>query len=530
MNWKFWRKQAREQGQVVVMLPATVQALPPRRSETVIRINPEPERKRFFTVGESKAFIGWEPSLVSADTALYGNLNMMKARARDLARNNDYMKHFLRLLVSNVIGPRGFRLQCLLKKGEERHREVNKLIETYWNASGKLKNSPSICGKMTRRDMSILWLKTLAVDGEAITIRHPGFKGNKFRTAVQIIDPALLDWTLNESLSNGVKIKMGVEMDENDTPIAYHFLNHHPFDLMWSNTKATRHTRVEASRVRHTFLMEFPGQTRGISWLASPAVRSHMLSKFEEAVVVGARVAASKMGFYRATADYEGEAPGDAEDDDGTMRNTVEPGVFEQLPRGIEVQTFDPSFPPANLEEFMNSQLKGLASGLGIDYVSMANNLEGVNYSSIRAGNIEQQAIWRSLQQFEIDHFEDPHFSEWTEIQAINPDVAIDAKHARDLLLLDAYKFIPRGWQWVDPLKEVQANTQAIDALLTSRSRVVAETLGEDYEDMLEEMAECKRLEDKYGIEPQRSHLGNLDASSPAQHEPDPKVKAKNKK
>ncbi|MDH3772529.1 MAG: phage portal protein, partial [Nitrospirota bacterium] len=58
--------------------------------------------KRYYTAGNNAEFLSWNPGMVSADSAIYQNLNLMKARARDLARNNDYVVQFLRLLKANV--------------------------------------------------------------------------------------------------------------------------------------------------------------------------------------------------------------------------------------------------------------------------------------------------------------------------------------------------------------------------------------------------------------------------------------------
>lgn len=464
-------------------------------------------RQRFFTVGDNAALLGWDTPLVSADTAIYKNLNAMKARCRDLSRNNDYIRSFLRLLRSNVVGPKGFRFQSLRREGAERDRAFNKELELNWNAAGKLKNSPSVCGRMTRRDIANLWLTTLAVDGEVIVLKHPAYEKNRSRFAVQFVDPARLDWQLNENRADGTKIKMGVEVDKLDRPIKYHFLNATPGDYLWQwGVNQGRHTVVPADRVLHSYLMEMPGQTRGVSWLASPAMRVHMLHRFEEAVVVGSRVAASKMGFYKTGEDYAGEAPGESEEEleggEIALRSSVEPGMMEQLPRGIEVSTFDPNYPPANLEEFEKKLLKGIAAGLGVDYVAMANDLEGVNYSSIRAGQLEQREIYRALQQFYIDHFEDPIFSSWAGVQMINPECNLPMKKLQEVVDLDSYRFLGRGWAWVDPLKEVKANREAIAAGLTSRTRVVAETLGEDYEELLDEIVEEETMMMERGLNP----------------------------
>ena len=53
----------------------------------------------------------------------------------------------------------------------------------------------------------------------------------------------------------------------------------------------------------------------------------------------------------------------------------------------------------------------------------------------------------------------------------------------------DEYRFLARGWDWVDPQKEVLAHKEAIALGLTTRSRVIAERTGEDIEDVLDDLA-----------------------------------------
>ena len=158
---------------------------------------PHKNGRRFYNVGKQANFLGWNTPTVNIDTAIYQNLNLMKGRCRDLARNNDYIIHFLRLAVSNVIGPNGIKFQSKLLNSKGLDRTFNKRLEQYYKSAGKLKNSPSLCGKMTRRDMQNLWLRTLIIDGEVIRIKYPGHN-NRHRYASKLIDTALLDWQYNE--------------------------------------------------------------------------------------------------------------------------------------------------------------------------------------------------------------------------------------------------------------------------------------------------------------------------------------------
>jgi capsid protein len=60
--------------------------------------------------------------------------------------------------------------------------------------------------------------------------------------------------------------------------------------------------------------------------------------------------------------------------------------------------------------------------------------------------------------------------------------------------------FVPRGWAWVDPSKDVKAKVEEINAGLKSPQQVVAE-MGGDYRDVQVEIAAAKTLREELGTE-----------------------------
>ena len=60
-------------------------------------------------------------------------------------------------------------------------------------------------------------------------------------------------------------------------------------------------------------------------------------------------------------------------------------------------------------------------------------------------------------------------------------------------------KWQPRGWQWVDPEKDINSRKIAIEAGLETRQDVAAEQ-GKDLEDIFRQLAREKQLAAKYGI------------------------------
>ena len=62
-----------------------------------------------------------------------------------------------------------------------------------------------------------------------------------------------------------------------------------------------------------------------------------------------------------------------------------------------------------------------------------------------------------------------------------------------------AVKWIPHGWEWVDPLKDITATVMMIRAGLISRDQAVAE-LGLNIEEIDQALADEHQRSDKLGL------------------------------
>ena len=76
----------------------------------------------------------------------------------------------------------------------------------------------------------------------------------------------------------------------------------------------------------------------------------------------------------------------------------AEAGSFGVLPPGYKFESWDPDYPHQNYENFVKARLRSIASGLGIAYHTLANDLSDVNFSSARAGTLEERDNWIVLQ------------------------------------------------------------------------------------------------------------------------------------
>jgi lambda family phage portal protein len=194
------------------------------------------------------------------------------------------------------------------------------------------------------------------------------------------------------------------------------------------------------------------------------------------------------MGFFTRSAD--GEAYSGDEDSDGTIIGSAEPGEFEELPAGMDIKTFDPNHPNTAFGDFTKSILRSVAGGMGISYTTLSQDLESVNYSSIRAGLLEEREQWITIQEWFKEGFAVQVYESWLTAQVFNGTVSVPQEQVERF---NSPQFTGRRWPWVDPLKDVQAHEKALALGFTSRTRIVQE-LGRDLEEVFEQRQEDDEL------------------------------------
>ncbi|PLW98842.1 MAG: phage portal protein, partial [Marinilabiliales bacterium] len=223
----------------------------------------------------------------------------------------------------------------------------------------------------------------------------------------------------------------------------------------------------------------------GVPWMYSALLQLHKMGKFEDAALLAALIGASKMGFYQEMGG-DNLIPDDSRiDEAGNFIQKIEAGEFGVVPSGYEFKDFNPNYPDAQVGPFLKSMLRGVASGLGVSYHSLANDLESVNFSSARAGVLEERDQWMMLQEWLKEHFHEPVFELWLSNSCLTKKLPFSLDRLDKLS--DVY-FQGKRWPWVDPLKDVNANIAAIKNGLKSRSAVVNES-GSDIEDVFDQLA-----------------------------------------
>ena len=496
---------------------------------------PRPPRsaRAYYAAQVNRLTAGWSSTTSSANADIFRSLDILRARSRNLAQNDEYVRKWLQLCVTNIIGPVGFRFQARVidppaKAGEPPKPDMlaNAAIESAWAAWGRVAD---VTGKIGLTGLCHIMVKAAARDGEILVRLVRGkAAGNPFGLALQLLDINRLDTQLNRPEGDGVtQIRMGVELDIWGRPTHYWLRSRNPGDPY--NTSATqalaRHDRIPAADIIHAFIADDPEQVRGVPWAHAAMERLNNRGAFEHAAIIAARVGASKQGFF-TNPDGKAEPMSSGEEPDGeggaNLVTEADPGTFDVLPEGYQFQSFDPAYPSDMFGEFVKANLRGTASGLLVSYHSLANDLEGVNFSSIRSGTLEERDSWVVLQEWFANSVLERLFDEVLTATlsfglAVMPNGSSLPAAKRDKFT--PHVFQGRRWQWVDPKKDIDASIAALDAGLTSPQQIAA-TMGLDYEDLLSEIKAAADMRKAMGIVlPDRSKAAPSAPAQPA--EPD---------
>ena len=452
--------------------------------------------KQFFAgANTSRLLSNFIQQSKSADSEIKQSIKVLRARARDLAKNNAYARRFINAYVDNVVGPRGMHLQVRSRDPNGAlDTFANSLIEMRWKEFTKKGNCTADC-KLSFLEVQRLFAETYARDGEVL-IRTIYNYENPSKYALEFIESDRLDHELNKNLSNGNQIRMGVELNKFGKPVNYHILKIHPHDdFQVSAYTGDKYFVVPADEIIHYYHQERPNQTRGIPPLSSCLKQLKMLDGYMEAELVAARVGASKMGFFKSG---DGTAyTGEDKIDNNNRIMSAEPGTFEQLPTGVDFQQFDPQHPTTAFKDFTKSVIRSIASSLNISYNTLANDLESVNYSSLRQGALEERSHYQCEQHRMIEGFMNIVYAKWLNMAflANNLQNLPDGKYNK----FNSPIWRPRGWQWIDPKKEVDALSIGMSNGFLSMQDVQA-GYGRDVEDVFASIQTEKELAEKYGL------------------------------
>jgi lambda family phage portal protein len=470
----------------------------PKKSANVWGINQNYEGS---TYGRRTA--GWAPGNDSVNTALFGAADTLRARSRDMVRKNGWASHGVEEFVSEVIGT------GISPRSQHSDPSRKEFLQNLWL------DWTDYCDYDELNDfygLQALIFQSLLEGGECfVRLRTPSRTRSDFAVPLQlqILEAEHCPTWKNETLSNGNTIKMGVEFNARGQRVAYWLYPIHPgergtFGLLGDPDLVP--VRVPAQYILHIFKRTRPGQVRGEPWLSRSLLRLYTYDQYTDAELVRKNTAAQFAAFVTEldpmdpmlpeTAAGQGPRPMPPP---GISLASLEPGTVQKLRPGEDIKFSNPADVGANFAHFNRATLMEIAAGLGITYEQLTGDLSNVNFSSLRGGMLGFRRRCTQLQHFMmIFQFCRPVWQNWLEIAVLAG--AIPARdYKRKQIEYLRVKWIPAGWSWVDPLKDLQAAKDSVRSGFRSQTAVIGE-MGYDIEEVFREIATEQKLADDLGI------------------------------
>jgi lambda family phage portal protein len=409
----------------------------------------------------------WFAQWMSARQELRYELRILRMRSRELCRNNPYARRFLNLLAQNVVGPDGIDCEPDNETASGKpYADLNERIEAAWDLWGCAPTC-TVDGLLGWNELCGTVIQTVARDGECF-LRKVKYAANPFGYSLQLLDADQFDESYERAPSPGQNgINMGVEYDVWGRPVGYWMWTTHPADTLGAGTR--KRVFIPAAEMFHLFVPQRPGQLRGVPWLAPSMFSLKLLEGYFDAEITAARTAAAKMGWIQQSPDGPGADPLDDAQKDQTL--DAAPGVIERLGFGETFVGWDPTHPSGNFGPFVSVVLHQVASGFNVSHAALTTDLNGVSFSSIRSGTLDERDGYRMHQQWLIRRLCDPVYADWLPMAQLAGAIRLPSE---DVSKWQARYWEPRGWEWVDPKADSQADLANIAGGVETRTEVCA--------------------------------------------------------
>jgi lambda family phage portal protein len=413
-------------------------------------------------------------------------------KSRDIVRRNAIAFAGVEAVVANAIGT-GIKPQSMVTDAALRER-----IQALWREWVEEADHDGLTDLYGLQSGA---MRSMVEGGECLIKLVPQTDTDSLvPLKLQLLEPELLPTHLNTMLPDGGVIRSGIEFDAKGKRVAYHLYPHHPNDGVFPMSgESLVPIRVDAAQIVHLFRPLRPGQIRGEPWLSRALVKLSELDQYDDAELVRKKTSAMFLGFITRNSPEENLMGEGAANQQGIALAGMEPGTMQVLEPGEDIKFSSPADVGGQYSEFLRMQYRSVAAAMGCTYEQLTGDLTQVNYSSIRAGLLEFRRRIEAIQHGVLVHqMCRPIWRAWMD-QAVLSGALDSPDYLKNRRQYLAAKWVPQGWQWVDPLKETNAMLASIRAGLMSRSEAIS-SVGYDAEDVDNEIALDNARADGLGL------------------------------
>lgn len=434
----------------------------------------------YEAAGHTRRTLDWNPPEQTANSGLIYGLSVQRSRSRHAARNDGYAKGTIDRLVTNIVGT---GIKPLSQAPDPNVRaQIHELFERWTDES-------DADGLLDFYGLQSLVAREWLEGGECFIRRRPRLAsdGLSVPLQLQVIEPEQLPTLYNTNLSNGNRVRGGIEFDPIGRRVAYWFYAERP-DLDILNVGVWR--RVPADQIAHVFDPLRAGQNRGVPLLSPALLRFLSIDKIDDATITREYIANLFAGFVKLDVgigqqDNTSRLTGLTTQTTGaTAQPTVsmEPGTLQQLDPGETIEFSKPPGAGAHYGDFIKHQLRGACAATGVPYEVVTGDMSGLNDRIMRVllGEFRRR-VMASQHQGMVYQACRPEWEWWFDAAVLSGKLTMPADYFINPARWRAVKWMPQGWPYINPVQDIEASRDAVRNGFSSRSAEVSQQ-GEDAE------------------------------------------------
>jgi lambda family phage portal protein len=438
--------------------------------------------------GVSDRTSGWRQAVQeSINQKARKDLTTTRAQGRNLYLLNAYARHVINAMVANLVGC-GIKPQSrvMMPRKYEPIEPFNDKVDTAWERWAEAE------GFYWKQGFT---LQEKLVAGEILVRFATPTDGRDIPLTLDLIKSERL--ALNNTFRNRPpNVVQGIEFDRNGTRSAYWIYPEEPSDqaLMQSDP-----VRVPADQILHIYDPLEPGQIRGLSRFMTTGGTFEAINQYLDFLMLKERIAASfalmitrQQGLNFPTPDGSTSQT----DPQGNTQDYFEGGMIFHGQPGEDIKGVSSAVQPEEVDKMIQVMLRMAACGFDTSYELISRDLSEVTYLSARQGENQDRRIWEPQQTALNRQFNCPVRKEFIRLGSVMgkwriPDGQLDQYCAAE--------WIPDGWDWVDPSKDVKSSIEAMKAGLIPPQEVMAKQ-GRDWFDVLNQFEAFKAVCKEKGL------------------------------
>lgn len=465
----------------------------------------------------------WRPGLRSADADILRDAPTLRARARDLVRNNATAQQAVRISRISTVGAQ-MRLKLrpdwqFLGISYEAALAWSRVVERAWEEYAHGPHFWLDAGRrMTFTDFMNLVHDTDIIDGETLVVAEWD-ESRPWSTCFQAVDVDRLSNPAGKPET--AWFKAGVELNQHGAPIAYHIRNAHPSEYGIVEAAAQHtHSRIDRETAwfrpicMHSFALSRAGQTRGVTEFASVLSALKMAGEYSEAVLETAIGQAQFVAFITSDASVAkmAEALGGSIDPESgeeispaqqqfaesieytnALDIRVRGAKIPKLAQGDKIEIAGSKHPTSGHGEFLRTQQYAVAQGLGVDPIALTQDYSKANYASNKMSAAHNGRAAETRRARLVRTIAMPMFGCWLEEAIMREAVDMPEGLSREQFYaargaLCRGTFLTASKAILEPARERQAQQIGRQLGLETLESMAAEE-GEDWRDNLEQIA-----------------------------------------